>query len=55
MDEVALVTAVALLGWLFLIWRSRPLDGVARNRSLAWVAIWLAVFASVALFFRAIG
>lgn len=55
MSEGALVSLIALLGWLFLIWRSGALRNMSGNRKMALAAIWVAIFAAMALIFRAVG
>lgn len=53
MNEGALVSLIALLGWLFLIWRSGALRNISNNRKMTIAAVWVAIFAAMALLFRA--
>lgn len=55
MTEGALVSLIALLGWLFLIWRSGTLRNISGNRKMILAAAWVAIFGAIALIFRAIG
>ena len=53
-SEAALVSAVALLGWLLLIWRSGALRDVGGDRKLGLAAAWMTIFVVSALLFQII-
>ena len=52
MGEAALVSLIALLACLVLVWRSGTLRNIGRRRKMGFAAIWIAVFAVLALIFR---
>jgi len=54
MTEAALVSVIALLGWLVLIWRSGSLRTVSGSRKAVLAATWLGIFAVIALFFQGV-
>lgn len=54
-NEAALVSVVALLGWLILVLRSGTLRDMGGKRKLAMAAIWLLTFVAIALLFRSLG
>lgn len=54
MSEAALVSVIALLGYLLLVSRSGTLRNTPAKRRLILAAIWAGVFAAVALIFGSI-
>lgn len=54
MSEAALVSVVAMLAWLVLIWRSGTLRNIVSHRKMTFAAVWIAIFAIAALVFRSV-
>jgi hypothetical protein len=54
MSEAALVSAVAMIAWLVLIWRSGTLHNVDSRNKVTFAAVWIAIFAVIALVFRSV-
>ncbi|WP_161792404.1 hypothetical protein [Croceibacterium mercuriale] len=52
MSEAALVSIVAMLAWLVLIWRSGALRNISSHRKMIFAAVWISIFAIIALVFR---
>lgn len=44
-----IVGAVALLGYLFLVWNRSEVRGLKDRTKLKFLALWIAIFAGVAL------
>lgn len=59
MTTVSIVALITSLGWLILNWRSYRASaeqvGWSGSRQLALAAVWVAIFAIVALFIRFMG
>ena len=49
MTATAIVSLVALIGWLFLATRSNTLRRLPRQRILLYAGMWVAIFAVVAV------
>lgn len=55
MNEAALVSVVAMLAWLVLIWRSGTLRNIGSRRKMTFAVLWIAIFAAIAVLFRSVG
>lgn len=55
MSEAALISLIALLGWLVLMSRSSAVRDMDSRRKLTVAAVWLAIFAGIAMIFSSVG
>ena len=55
MTTAAIVSLVAMAGWLFLNWRALESHQLSFERKAAFGAVWIALFAGLAFLFTRLG